>query len=326
MKKIIALLMIAVFCFSLVACDLGPTLPGAENESNDSTPAQDLAVATPVTVNDYAKISLFKVTTGKKVTASMGDSIYYENDTAGETYVDIVLDFTNLTAENIDSEEALLAGAIGANGQAYTDCLYLIETSNAHNLSRYENIAPLSTVRLHCTLSIPESETSLSLRLNINKQKYAINYTLGETISSAKPIGFGETIEAKDYATLQFIGTEYTDDLCPSDTSSVYSHYEIDNPINTYLVVKFDITNLTTDAKESDSFVGIKAQYMNRYTYTGFTVVEDEDQKGFDRYEDILPLSTRHFYCLIEVPKAVTETDVSITIAFNGQEYIYHQK
>ena len=56
-----------------------------------------------------------------------------------------------------------------------------------------------------------------------------------------------------------------------------------------------------------------------------FTVVEDEDQKGFDQYEDILPLSTRHFYCLIEVPKAVTENDVSITIIFNGQEYIYHK-
>ena len=43
--------------------------------------------------------------------------------------------------------------------------------------------------------------------------------------------------------------------------------------------------------------------YMDKYHYDGFVVVEDEDGRGFDTYEDITPLSTRHFYYLIEVPK-----------------------
>ena len=326
MKKIIALLMVVVFGVSFVACGPSGGSSDEENSSTNTTTAQTLIADTPVTVNDYAQITLFKVTTGKKVTASMGGGIYYENNTDGETYVDVVLDFTNLSDRNISSERALVAAALGESGQKYTDCLYLIESNNGHSLTRYEDILPLSTVRLHCTFSVPETETDLFLRLGVKNKKFAIDYSLGETISSAKVISLNTTIGSTDYATLKLIDTEYTDDLLPTDASCVYSHYEIDNPSNTYLVVKFIVTNYTASAKESGDFVSVKAQYMNKYTYTGFTVVEDENEKGFNMYEDIIPLTPRRFYYLIEVPKTVMEKDVSITLAFDGQEYIYHRK
>ena len=62
---------------------------------------------------------------------------------------------------------------------------------------------------------------------------------------------------------------------------------------------------------------------MNKYTYTGFIVVEDTDGKGFSTYEDIAPLTTRTAYYLIEVPNTVKDKSYELTIAFNTEEYTY---
>jgi hypothetical protein len=146
---------------------------------------------------------------------------------------------------------------------------------------------------------------------------------MGQTVSNATPISVGQTVEVADFATMVFNGTEYTDDLMPSNTSGYYTHYPIDDPANTYLIVKFDITNYQTAARDCDTFLGVKATYMDKYTYTGNVVVEDEDGEGFSAYEDIAPLTTRHFYYMIKVPKTVSSNPVSLTVSFNGQEYTY---
>lgn len=317
MKKLLALILLATLCLSLVSCG-GTT-------ASTKKPETTLSVANPVTIDNYAKFSLFKVTAASKITASLGDDIYYEAD-AGEIYVDIVLDFTNLSTKNMSSEDVLVAVANSENGQQYKANLFAVETNDAHYLSQYETITPLSTVRLHCAIRVPESESKLTLKFKVQDNVYVIPYTVGEILNSAQPITVGQTIEAENFATMTFKGIEFTDDLRPTDTSGSYSHYDIDNPANTYLVVKFDITNHTSNEKDIDTFAFPKAVFMNKYTYTGFTVVEDEDQKGFDAYEDIAPLSTRHFYCLIEIPKTVMNADLSITISFNNQEFVYTNK
>lgn len=62
---------------------------------------------------------------------------------------------------------------------------------------------------------------------------------------------------------------------------------------------------------------------MDKYIYTGFVVAEDTDGAGFGRYEDITPLSTRHLFVLIEVPKVVMDKSAELLIMFNGGEYAY---
>ena len=133
----------------------------------------------------------------------------------------------------------------------------------------------------------------------------------------------GATLEETDYATFRCNSVSYTDDLLPSNVDGVYTHYEIDDPNSTYLVVQYDITNLQGSGKALDSFVGVTAVYMGKYTYTGFTVMEDEDGAGFTSYSDIAPLTTRRLYCLIKVPKSVTENEVTLTLFFHGKEYVY---
>ena len=314
MKKLLSILLALTACLSLCACGGG---------SPKTLPTTELVLGAENKVDNYGDFSLFKITTAKKITASLDDGIYYENDTAGETFVDIILDWTNTSTNTISSSDLLVAGAISANGTQYTRCLYAVETNNAKYLSQYENIAPLSTVRIHCAISVPENETDLTLVLNIKGNRFSYAYSVGDVASTAKPIQVGDTVEEEDFATLVFNGMEYTDDLLPPDTSSAYNHYAIDSTSNTYLVAKFDITNYMATDWDCNSFVGIKAVYMDKYTYDGFVVVEDEDAQGFDSYEDIAPLTTRHFYYLIEVPKTVITNPVTLTLSFNGQEYTY---
>lgn len=315
MKKVMIFVLCMCMLLALSACGGGG--------STNLVVTKPLAVAQENTVEDYADFTLFKVATSKKITASLAGTLYFENDKEGETYIDIVLDWTNKSTEGINSADLLEAFAIGANGTEYKRCLYAVETNNASYLSQYEHIAPLSTARLHCAISVPESEKELTLMLKINGEVYACKYNLGQKVSSAQQIQPGQTVGDTDFATMEFLGIEYTDDLLPSNTSGAYSHYPVKNATNTYLVVKFDITSYLPSAKDCDAFVGVKATYMDKYTYTGFVVVESDDGKRFSSYDDIDPLTTRHFYCLIEVPKTVTENEVELTISFGNQEFVF---
>lgn len=328
MRKILSTILVMALCLSLCAC-------GSSSSSNDNSGAGEqggvkeekattLLLDNANQVENYADFTLFKVQTTKEVRASLdGVGLYYENQNSGETYVDIILDITNKGASTISSDDIVVASAENASGTKYNSCLYVVETNNGTSVSQYENINPLTTVRLHCAISVPETETALTLKLNVNGKNYEYGYSMGKVESSAKALVVGTPIEEADFANMTFTGITYTDDLLPKNTSGAYRHYAVENASNTYLVVKFDITNLQSSDKDCDSFVGVKATYMDKYTYTGFVVVEDEDEKGFSSYEDISPLSTRHFYYLIEIPKTVTENDVTITVSFNGKEYVY---
>lgn len=343
MKKILSVILIALFCLSLCACGGGQAslndlqnainqIQNAAGENGDLTdePETDevkrataLELGVENTVADYASFTLFKVSTTKKITGSVGSGIYYEHDIDGETYVDVTLDWINTSTETISNRDLLVAYATNESGAEFRSCLYAVETDNSTDVSQFEDIAPLSKVRLHCGISVPETETNVTVVLEVNGEKFSYDYPMGTVVSNAAPITVGHVVEDTNYATMQFNGIEYTDDLLPSNTSGVYSHYPIDDPSNTYLIVKFDITNYQSGDRDCDTFVGVKATYMDKYTYIGNVVVEDSDGKGFSSYEDIAPLTTRHFYYMITVPKTVSSGPVALTISFNGQEYTY---
>ncbi len=326
-KKLFVIVLCLCMIMALAACGGNGGEGGSENgTAKEEAKGTPLVVATKNSVENYADFTLFKIETAKKVTASVGGGIYYENKNSGETYVDMILDITNTSAAAIQSGDIVSVSAKSAAGTEYLCNLYAVETNNATYLSQYESISPLTTVRLHCAVSVPETETALTVKLAVNGSEYTYDYKVNEIVNSAKEIKAGDTVDEADFATMVFKGIEYTDDLLPSNTSGSYRHYEADNSANTYLVVKFDITNYASNEKECDTFAGVKATYMDKYTYTGFVVVEDEDGKGFSSYESISPLVTRHFYYLIEVPKTVAENEVELTISFNGNEYIFTGK
>lgn len=318
MKKLLSLLLCGVLCLSLCAC--GDSDDGGRRKTSR---AETLALAETVTVEDYAAFTLVKVVDTTKITPSIQGSFYYENKEDGNTYVDVVLDWQNLYETPIACDEVATLSAEGSSGAEYECRFFLLETDDYSDLDQYENIDPLTTARLHCVLDVPTSEITLDITLTADKKDFALTYTLGDPIRRTKELTPDTTIEETNYANFRFDSVFYTDDLKPSNTDSVYTHYEIDSPDSTYLVVQYDITNLQNNGKLQDSFVGVTAVYRNKYTYTGFTVVEDEDGAGFSSYDDIEPLSTRRLYCLIKVPKSVTADEVTLTLFFRGKEYVY---
>lgn len=339
MKKILAIMLCLCMVIPFASCGKKTDTDGAKPEGtsqSDSVKQQqeevvttqkndsksELVLSQKNTVEDFADFTLFKVCTSEKITASI-DSRNSYSAKSGNTYVDMIFDWTNTSSKAIRCDDVVTLTAVNGDGVEYACDLFLVETDDSSWLSTYESINPLTTVRLHCATSVPESETELAFKLTVNGKEFSYDYSLGTTVSSAKKIKVGDTIDETDYAKFEFHGTEYTDDLLPSNTSGFYSHYPIDDSNNTYLVVKFDITNYMSSAKDCESFVGIKASYMDKYNYTGFVVVEDSDGAGFNSYEDISPLAVRHFYYLIKVPKTVIENEAVLTITFHNQDYIF---
>ena len=348
MKKLIALSLTLALLLGLTSCgtdqptstqaDASVTAPDASasvsassSNADNSAPIENdtsdvvetLALGQEYSVPDYADFTLEKIITSKKIEASMDSQIYYENPTSGETYVDIVLKLTNTSTVSISSDDVLTASAAASDGHKYSASLFAIETNDNTRMSRYESIAPLSTTMLHCAISVPENAGELTLQLTMNGCNFTCPYTMSSQIVEKEPLTIGQPIEAPDYATLQLQNVTYTDELLPSDTSSTYTYYEVDNASSTYLAVYFNITNLQGTAKDADSFVSVKAVYQDKYTYTGFVVTEDTDGRGFRAYADLDPLTERTVILLIEVPKSVTDSPAELDIRFNGTNYSY---
>ncbi len=271
---------------------------------------------------EYANFKVMKIMSAEKITGSMGSSISY-TPADGNVYIDVVMDYTNNTSNTIKCDDLVIFKATKADGTVYDNSSFFVETDNGTSITSYSDVAPLSTVRLHCALSVPKGEGKYSLSLDVNGQMYGYEYTLNQVVNNAKEIKINDVLEDEDIAKAVFKSVKFTTDLLPSNTSGYYNHYPVDNASNTYLAVRFDITNNQTSARDCEEFVNVTATFMEKYTYTGFVVVEDTDGKGFSSYEDIDPLSTRKFYFLIEVPKTVAESNYELTISFAGEEYSY---
>lgn len=326
----IALFLTLTLCLS--GCGSGKTV--VVKDSADKAPPESLAdsaskEAAPLeldqknTVADWADFTLAKVETTNRIEGSLTGGTYYENENQGETYIDVVIDITNTTSGEMRSDDIITLTAVSSSGTEYEGTLNAVETDGGKYVSAFEPLKPLATVRMHCAVSVPDGEDTFTLTLQAGESAFTCDYTLGETLVHATPLTVGTKLESDEYAEIVFQGASYTDDLLPSNTSGFYTHYAVDSPDSTYLAVRLDITNLQSTAKEADTFVGTRACFMEKYTYTGFLVVEDTDGTGFSAYESIAPLATRHAVVLIEVPKTVMNEPAVVTVNFNGQEYTY---
>lgn len=318
MKKALALLLCLCVIFALSACG-----GDGKNQNEDKVTTTELALDERFTIDGFAEFSIFKIFTTPKISPTMGGYFCFNNDNSGETYIDVILEWKNTSGKSVDSSSLLTFTAIDSAGDEHRQSFYTVENSNGTDLNQHVEIEPNSTVRIHCALSVPETEKSLILKLTSHNHEFYYDYTLGTTLSTAETLQIGVAVDHPEHASLSLTEVMYTDDVLPSNTEGQYYHYTIKDPDNTYLVIKFDVTNHQETAVSCDEFVNINVLYQSKYNYTGSVYVEDADGTGFDPYEEVIPLSTRLFYYLVEVPKTVTEQDAVITIAFAQQEYTY---
>lgn len=341
MKKYSALMLAAALALSLVACSGGgagdtntpstgngditstniPSGGGEDEPTGTELPqSTSLELNTKYTVPDYADFTLVGITTTDKVQGSMGGGRYYYNDD-GDPYIDVVFDLVNTNANTIDSDDVMKFTAVSSTGTEYEASLYCVETDGMTDVSQYESISPMSSVRFHASATVPSSEKEFTLNFDINGSIYSCAYQTNTEVKTIIDLHPGDVIENDDYASMEFVGYEFTEDLLPPNTSSAYRHYQVDSPDSIYLVLKYNITNYQANKKDIDTFVGVTAIFADKYKYTGFVIREDDDGKGFSAYNDIEPLTSAHLYYLIEVPKTVMDMSFSVRTTFDKQEY-----
>ncbi|MBE5822098.1 MAG: hypothetical protein E7311_05910 [Clostridiales bacterium] len=131
--------------------------------------------------------------------------------------------------------------------------------------------------------------------------------------TKGKKINIGEKVTTEEWE-IVLTGTEFKQDVVPPKTNSFYTHYEVSDKANTYLVVMLEAKNISTTELRGDDLLSIKAYYDNKYEYKGFCTVLDSDNEGFSTYENIKPLTTRTLYYLIEMPKELTNDEKSIKV------------
>ncbi|MBQ3085949.1 MAG: DUF5067 domain-containing protein [Clostridia bacterium] len=139
-----------------------------------------------------------------------------------------------------------------------------------------------------------------------------------------KTIRIGDCIETDKFNfTLETV--EFTYELLPPNTSSVYSSYEAeDNKV--YIHVGGSYYNKDKrDVCIRDLFIP-HADYDNGYTYDGFAVVDDDnDFTWVSSYVVCTPLETCGYHGLISVPEMIESSDAPlfITLEIGGETYRY---
>ena len=132
-------------------------------------------------------------------------------------------------------------------------------------------------------------------------------------------------METENY-TFTLSNVEFSYDVKPADTSSVYTSYPAPDG-KVYIHIDGQYTNTSKkDACIRDLPVAM-ADYDDGYTYKGFAIV-DKDNNSFtwvSSYVVCTPLETCHYHCLIECPKVVDETEAPlfITMDLGGETYRY---
>ncbi len=330
MKKIRLLPLTLLILLLLSAC--GGT-ESSENEVTTTAPVVTTTVSTPpetvlqlgTTYSEPdAEFSLFKIVTSDRVTASMDSSYFYENMLEGEVFVDVVFDVVNLSSEPLRGNAVMQAVAAAPDGTQFGRVLYAFETNNNTYVMESAELAPQTSGRLHCAVSVPETVSELSLRFTVGDEIYTRAYQLHSTVREDLVLELSEPVIADGFATLTLTSFGYADDVLPVNTSGDYRHYPVASPENTYLTLYMVIHSHQESAKREDSFVKVKARYPDGSTYEGMIVVVDRDGKGFSQGTAVMPETDTVCCYLIEVPKAAAEETVELTIVFNGNEYVFN--
>lgn len=143
--------------------------------------------------------------------------------------------------------------------------------------------------------------------------------------TSAKAIAIGETITTNDYE-FTLTNVELTYEVLPPNTNSVYTSYAAESG-KVYVHVAADVKNTMQRDIRIDELFKSSALYDGKYSYNGFTVVNDGDNR-FDwvgSYVAATPLETCKAHGLIECPDEVDTSgkSVVVTLVLGNDTYEY---
>lgn len=193
--------------------------------------------------------------------------------------------------DGLDTTELINSYVEAINGVGF-----MTEGSADTEVSIIENEAIIATI----------TNTNGAMELTIIPENLRIS-------SKVETISIGDVITTDDYE-LTLNNIEFTYELLPENTSSVYSSYPAESG-KVYIHVDADVKNtMQRDIRIGELFTA-SALYDGKYQYNGFTLVDDDN--SFDWVSSYLaatPLETCGAHSLIECPVEVETSGKPVTI------------
>ena len=113
-------------------------------------------------------------------------------------------------------------------------------------------------------------------------------------------------VTESDKYELTFKGSQFSKKVEPPVLNSFYSYYEAKQEGHSYLVIKLDYKNLQTTDVRADEIATVKVKYNEKYEYTSFPVIVDEDGDfTYANITNISPLTVGQMYYLCDLPDEV---------------------
>ena len=341
-KKFTALIMVLVISVSFFACakdeetydeeDKKTSQSKSVSKKDDDKKDEDIKEDKEDTSNDtlklneinnidgYATFSLQSVTTAPEIFALNGRYGHYANSTTGNIYIDAVFEVKNISDGVIDYQKFMTAYATNDEGKKYKAELFGSEDEERTVVIQTGNINPGETAYFHAAISVPSTQEVYGLTFKIKEKEYKITYKLNETLKKVTHLRVGDMHENPDYATLEFLNLEFSDELIAEKGDS--PRHKVDNSNDTLMLLTFNITNFTEGEKSCADLITLFPLFDKKYTYEYEIFTEERDGEHLSKNGYIAPLATRKVVVMIEIPKAAAEKSYEIRTIFDNKEFM----
>ena len=173
-----------------------------------------------------------------------------------------------------------------------------------------------------------EDNTNFEVKQEATKSNTEIkkNEEKKET-KQTKEIQIGDKVVVKDKFEITFNKIEFSKNVLPKNQPDFYTHYPAKEG-KVYIYIDTDVKNLQKQNLSTIKVADFTADYNNGYTYTFFSVPQDEMQ-GFSITEkQINPLETMGVAFLSDCPEEVETSTNPLIIKFtiDNIDYIYKMK
>ena len=267
---------------------------------------------------------------------------YYEAE-EGQIYVDMVIEYKNLTSSSIEADEVVSSAILKYQDKYEYKGFSTIEEDNRSDFT-YTNITsidPLTTEYLHYLFAIPEEASSsdgkIDVYFTLASEDYRVSGREGsvskdESTSTKKEknkeIALNEIQKVEGVGEFKILSSDITKKVEPPKKSGYYSYYSAEEG-KTYIDICIQYKNLSNDNIEADEIInGAKLYYNEKYEYTGFTIIEEDNRSDFTyaNITSVAPLTTEYLHYLVSVPEEVGNDNLPIKFNFGigNNTYIYN--
>lgn len=156
MKRIVA---VFIICSLLIGCGISTSQVSQKVASKIEPEVSAVTVGETVKEKEFAQWSVSSTAFSKKISPSKQNEYvtYYENTEEGYTYLDVVIQLTNLKEEDEISDQFLTVGVVYDEKDLYGTYVTVEDSEGQEfEFANATSIAPEQTSVLHYYASVPE--------------------------------------------------------------------------------------------------------------------------------------------------------------------------